>query len=526
SGAGGADDIGRFEGKDHDVLNRSHPHPLHAYLHLLLLTISVKLLTSWASATLLGVVFNRQPNLGAALKLCSLCSGFLMPFFFLMSFFPFILLLSKSLPLQPLPPWAGKVRLLSILFWRELSSALLLLFDKFRPVSARRLAAPSSPTMSPRKRCAHRVEKVEESGEMSVLDLPELALECILGKLSPAGLSNMAAVCSSLREKCRSDHLWEKHMEEKWGRVIGHAARREWKLLLASIKNSSASNSCRKWIGALSCVWPISWLMSRIDGGCQNRSPLPDDSIMSWYRSLESGGFWFPAQVYNRELELLRIVMLLCSMGMWGLCYPAMMQKLDMIARQTLFMQGMHRLASSNANSWDRLRPPPVNTPSHDLHISDCLSDLRAGDHIEIQWRRNKEFPYVNNVFLCFAGWWYGVIGHLESCNGNEHYCSCHLSGEYLYAVEPGSTCVFALGIAVNFFHLSGQPFLLDCPDTVVLEFNQYTLGSRWRRASISRKHHREEGNETDGFYGGIRKLHSKDEISKWRRLWPTDALE
>lgn len=43
---------------------------------------------------------------------------------------------------------------------------------------------------------------------------------------------------------------------------------------------------------------------------------------------------------------------------------------------------------------WDRLRAPPVDTPAHDLHISDCLNDLRPGDHIEIQWRRSKEFPY------------------------------------------------------------------------------------------------------------------------------------
>lgn len=43
---------------------------------------------------------------------------------------------------------------------------------------------------------------------------------------------------------------------------------------------------------------------------------------------------------------------------------------------------------------WDRLRAPPVDTPAHDLHISDCLNDLKPGDHIEIQWRRSKEFPY------------------------------------------------------------------------------------------------------------------------------------
>jgi hypothetical protein len=30
------------------------------------------------------------------------------------------------------------------------------------------------------------------------------------------------------------------------------------------------------------------------------------------------------------------------------------------------------------------------------------------------------------------AGWWYGVVGHLELCNGNENSCSCHISGELI----------------------------------------------------------------------------------------------
>lgn len=37
---------------------------------------------------------------------------------------------------------------------------------------------------------------------------------------------------------------------------------------------------------------------------------------------------------------------------------------------------------------------PPIDSCSHVIHISDCLDDLRPGDHVEIQWRRNKEFPY------------------------------------------------------------------------------------------------------------------------------------
>lgn len=59
---------------------------------------------------------------------------------------------------------------------------------------------------------------------------------------------------------------------------------------------------------------------------------------------------------------------------------------------------------------WDRIRASTVKTPAHDLHLSDCLDELQPGDHIEIQWRRNKDFPYGNNyelhmcILLIFKG--------------------------------------------------------------------------------------------------------------------------
>ncbi|WOL00633.1 hypothetical protein Cni_G09346 [Canna indica] len=399
--------------------------------------------------------------------------------FLLVSFFSFALLLSKSLPLHPLPPWASDMRLLSILFCQELLSSLLQLFKRCRPFGGRTIISVSPSTMPPRKRCAQKVWSMEEPAEISVLDLPELALECILGRLTPAGLSNMAAVCSSLRERCKSDHLWEKHMKEKWGRVIGHAAHRDWKLYLASKRESTAGvariDRRNNWIGLLfSCALPIPWLNSRVESGSKTTSPLPDESIMSWYQSLESGKLWFPAQVYNREHG---------HVGFMLSCYDA---EVCYDCRSDTFYaryppHGRRTSVIEEGVQWDRLRAPPVDTPAHSLHISDCLNDLHPGDYVEIQWRRNKEFPY---------GWWYGVIGHLEPCDGNEHFCRCHLS------------------------------------DTVILEFKQYTPGSRWRHTSINRKDHREKGNEADGFYGGIRKLQSKDEISKWRQLWPTDVLE
>jgi hypothetical protein len=35
-----------------------------------------------------------------------------------------------------------------------------------------------------------------------------------------------------------------------------------------------------------------------------------------------------------------------------------------------------------------------VSTPAQDLHVSGCLDGLRPGDNFEIQWRKNKDFPY------------------------------------------------------------------------------------------------------------------------------------
>lgn len=47
---------------------------------------------------------------------------------------------------------------------------------------------------------------------------------------------------------------------------------------------------------------------------------------------------------------------------------------------------------------WTRLRAPAVETGPHALYPSDCLDYLKPGDHIEIQWKRQKEKPYGNFI--------------------------------------------------------------------------------------------------------------------------------
>ncbi|KAK3004304.1 hypothetical protein RJ639_018666 [Escallonia herrerae] len=168
---------------------------------------------------------------------------------------------------------------------------------------------------------------------------------------------------------------------------------------------------------------------------------------MAWYLSLEGGKFLFPAQVYNRENG---------NVGFMLSCYDA---ELSYDSNTDTFKArySSHGRPTVEDNiEWSRLRAPAVDTPAHVLHVSDCLNELRPGDHIEIQWRRNKDFPY----------------------------------------------------------------------DTVVLEFKQYMLTSRWRQVEINRKEHREVGDEADGFYGGIRKLHHEEDILTWKRLWPTQIVE
>ncbi|OIW16472.1 hypothetical protein TanjilG_18998, partial [Lupinus angustifolius] len=280
---------------------------------------------------------------------------------------------------------------------------------------------------------------------------PELVLECILERLPPDSLCQMAGVCRSLRERCVSDYLWERHMKQKWGRVIGPVAFREWKWHVASKRSvgSARHGKQRNFMRLVSFSWPFSWMRVKVDANnsIKQFSSLPNDSVMAWYLALESGNFWFPAQVYNRENG---------HVGFMLSCYDA---ELSYDPHTDTFQaryppHGRRAVSIEHGIPWERLRAPPVDTPPHDLHISDCLNDLRPSDHIEIQWRRNKEFPY----------------------------------------------------------------------DTVVLEFNQYTSDSRWRRTSISRKDHREEGNEADGFYGGIRKI--ENEISIWKHLWPSEVLD
>ncbi|KAL6614310.1 hypothetical protein ACP70R_036580 [Stipagrostis hirtigluma subsp. patula] len=356
---------------------------------------------------------------------------------------------------------------------------------RMSPAKAKPAAAAAAALAAP--------EDTPAAAGLPLLDLPELALDRVLEELSPASLAAMACVCAALRDRCPSDALWERHLRRKWGRVLGAAARKEWEAELAARGTRAGPERPgrrRSWVDSLACAWPFSWIGCRwlksdaapaLAPATVAAEPAPApaptapaaDTVAAWYRALECGEFWFPAQVYNREDGHVGFVLS---------CYDA---HLRYDRRTDTFTaryppHGRKPAKEEDGVQWSRIRAPPVSTPPHDLHVSDCLEELRPGDHFEIQWRKNKDFPY---------GWWYGVVGHQESCNANEHLCRCHEE------------------------------------DMIVLEFQHYAPGSRWRQTTVGRKDHREKGDETDGFYGGIRKLQSKEEITTWRRFWPVDVL-
>ncbi|EXC34973.1 F-box protein [Morus notabilis] len=332
--------------------------------------------------------------------------------------------------------------------------------------------------------CSSHVEnEKDEEKTISLLDLPELILECIFERLLPADLCNMIGVCTFLRVMCTSDHIWEKHLTRKWGKLIGEAAYRKWigdaayrawQAHVASWNGPNFLYNRKRQREYMLKSPPVALRFSRIrpdlvEKSCEASSgTLPVGHVMAFYLALESGKFWFPAQVYYGGNGYTGVTLL---------CYDA--QVSYDYSTDTFRASYPAQVWGRNETNikWDRLRAPPVDTlDPFTPHVSDYLHDLKPGDHIEIQWKSHDKSPY---------GWWYALVGHLDQCDENVNHCRCHYS------------------------------------DTLVVEFKQYPPGSIWRRTMLNRKHRLREGNGADRLYGGIRKISDEEEISKWLHYLP-----
>lgn len=150
-----------------------------------------------------------------------------------------------------------------------------------------------------------REEKIDEfSSTLSILDLPESAVENILERLAPDELCNVSCSCRALRDRCRSEYLWEKLMNKKWASIIGQTARREW-LLFTELRSNPSSidpGNSAGWFNLVPCMWNLSWIVTAMIDGKKARLGSPFSSNMNWFLLIESGKFWFSAQVYSRQV--------------------------------------------------------------------------------------------------------------------------------------------------------------------------------------------------------------------------------
>ncbi|KAG0467399.1 hypothetical protein HPP92_018979 [Vanilla planifolia] len=218
---------------------------------------------------------------------------------------------------------------------------------------------PSGRSRSLEARDALQVAESPKAG-MKILDLPELALELILAKLSPAELCNMACVCKSLCSRCRSDYLWESHMTGKWRRVLGEAARKKWELQVASMRRTRS---------------------------------LPPNSLIAFYLALESGRFSFPAQVFNRENG---------HAGFLLSCYDA---EISYNARSNKFYVRYpphgKRVPPIEEVPWQRIRAPSVDTFQQMISTSQIAwENYILVIILRYSGEETKSFPMVGGMEL------------------------------------------------------------------------------------------------------------------------------
>lgn len=141
-----------------------------------------------------------------------------------------------------------------------------------------------------------------------LLKLPEPILDNILEKLSPKELCNLSEVSTRLMRRCRSNRLWDKHVQLKWGRVLSDVAYGEWQYHVMRIMNNEENpsllqmNPSNGLLGSFIGDWPSLCLSSYLENPRDLISLLLSNySSLALYISLQNGRFWFPAQVYQME---------------------------------------------------------------------------------------------------------------------------------------------------------------------------------------------------------------------------------
>ena len=135
--------------------------------------------------------------------------------------------------------------------------------------------------------------------KVSLLDLPGEVVHCIIKRLSPQDLYRVSQVCTRLRNISRGDNLWEKHVEQKWSRLVGNDAYHEWEYHTTKYKELLVDQNLTEPFGTISGDSPSQRLHSYLRINRTLIGLIKNHSKMALYIFLETGRFWFPAQVYK-----------------------------------------------------------------------------------------------------------------------------------------------------------------------------------------------------------------------------------
>ncbi|CAJ2671679.1 unnamed protein product [Trifolium pratense] len=140
------------------------------------------------------------------------------------------------------------------------------------------------------------------------LDLPNQTIDCILERLSPKELCRVAEVCTYLRNQSSSDYLWKKHVQQKWSKLVGDVVQQVWQWHRAKIKDARSfslyrdvMDSCAAFRG----TWPFVGIQSYLENHWPYISLMKNYSQKALYTCLETGCFWFPAQLYRNPMYMI-----------------------------------------------------------------------------------------------------------------------------------------------------------------------------------------------------------------------------
>jgi len=112
-------------------------------------------------------------------------------------------------------------------------------------------------------------------------------------------LYRVSQVCTRLRNISRGDCLWEKHVKQKWSRLVGNDAYHEREYHRTKYKELLVDQNLSRSCGTISGDSFFRRHHSYLKSNRSLTALIKNHSKIALYIFLETSRFWFPAQVYK-----------------------------------------------------------------------------------------------------------------------------------------------------------------------------------------------------------------------------------